>query len=362
MKSAKGSAILFVIIPVIILIAVFGFFYLQVKSKGGGLADMFSAISTLTQKPGPIDAPKEKVNIYKGFWMPCGFMSDSCQSLMGANQLKDAGANMAALDISVSINEKGEIKNAYPMEFIEKRLSELAHRYYPKGIRMYLVGDIFYTKDLNARGGEPGPVPDEAANNPNFLKNYDNFIIEIAKLAQKYNVDAFSPMNEPDLKLGSANASAWGQKILPKIREVYQGKIIAKEAAAPLLGGGPRPEKNWDINFRGYDAIGVDPTCSGRPEAECRELIKGLLSKVQALAIRDGVESIMFTELGVWGGNVKAMDEEIKVENHRVLFEEGQNILKGFFVLDPPTDLDRGLKGTKTLQEVKLWFTQKLPN
>lgn len=326
------------------------------------MADIPSMISLLGSKASPIDAPKEKVNIYKGFWMPCGFMSDACQSMMGANDLVDVGANTAALDVSVSINDKGEIKNAFPMDFVEKRLSELAHRYYPKGIRIYLVGDIFYTKDLNARGGEPGPVPDEVAADPNFLKQYDDFIIEIAKLSEKYHVEMFSPMNEPDLKLGSVNASAWGQKILPKIREVYKGKIIAKEAAAPLLGGGPRPEKNWDINFRGYDAIGVDPTCSGRPEAECRVLIKNLLSQIQSLANRDAIGSIMFTEFGVWGGNLKEMSEDQKLVGHRVLFEEGQNILKGFIVLDPPSDLDRGLKGTKTLQEVKLWFTQKIPN
>lgn len=363
MRTAQGSVPLIILIPLVIIVLLFAVFYFFVGSRGGSIADIPSMISLLGSKASPIDAPKEKVNIYKGFWMPCGFMSDGCQSLMGANQLKDAGANTAALDISVSINDKGELNNAFPMDFIEKRMSALAHRYYPEGIRIYIVGDIFYTKDLNAKGGEPGPVPDEVASNPNFLKNYDNFIIEIANLSEKYHVEMFSPMNEPDMKLGSANASAWGQQILPKIRQVYKGKIIAKEAAGPLLGGGgPRPEKNWDINFKGYDVIGVDPTCSDRPETECREMIKSLLSKVQSLANRDGIGSIMFTEFGVWGRNTRSISEDQKVVNHRVLFEEGQNVLKGFLVLDPPSDLDRGLKGTKTLQEVKLWFTQKLPN
>ncbi len=315
-----------------------------------GVKDEESGQQTNEKIPEP---PKGEVAVYKGFWMPCGFYYDhKSQSMSDPRDLKDARANIASIAPNVRINSKGEVKFDAPFDYVEQSLAYWAKNYYENGIRISLVIEVSYQEDLNSRpNGEPKPVPRNIAGRPGFLDEYNKIAVKIAQLAEKYRVEMFSPMNEPDLKLGEATASAWGQAILPEIKKYYHGKILWKAAGSDA--------KQAAIDFSGYDIIGFDPTPGGGNPAASLALYPSQLRKMielaQARAKKYNVPAVMITEFGVWGGAL-AFSEENKMLAHRIVFEEGQGKVAGFIALDPPPDLDRGLKGTASLAEIKKWF------
>lgn len=301
------------------------------------------------------EAPKEKITVYKGFWMPCSFMEDSCQALNDAKFLKTTGTNIIGIAPNIKINSKGEI-SSFPIDFIEKRISDYAQKYYPEGIRIFISPTLDFAEDLNSRSkGEPRSLPAGLANKSGFMDKYNALIEEVAKLAEKYHIEMFSPMNEPDMQLGTKVSSSWGQEILPKIKKQYKGKVLWKAGLAETAGK--------EISFKGYDVLGLDFSAPGGPETESlnsyRNIVKQIVNQGLAWAKRDGVKEVAFTEFGAWGGAIQ-YTEAGKVTAHKVVFEEGQGKINGFIVLDPPPDLgDRSLKGSKTLDEIISWF-QKL--
>lgn len=297
--------------------------------------------------------PSGTVSVYKGFWMPSGFYFDrKSQSMSDPQDLEDAGANIASIAPNVKINSRGEVKFDAPFNYVEESMDHWARTYYENNIRISLTIEVFYQDEfVEGQSGEPKPIPRAIASQPGFLDEYNKIVVDVAKLAEKYQVEMFSPMNEPDLKLGEATASAWGQKILPEIKKYYKGKILWKAA-----GSGAAQSV---IDFSGYDIIGFDPTPGGGDPAvslaSYHTQLQEMITLAKARAVKYNVPEVMITEFGVWGGAL-AFSEENKMLAHRIVFEEGQGKVSGFIALDPPSDLDRGLKGTLSLEEIKKWF------
>lgn len=296
--------------------------------------------------------PAGKVSVYKGFWMPASFYPDyNGQSMSDPEVLKGAGANIASIAVTPEINNKGEVRFEAPFDYIEQSLAYWAEKYYAAGIRLSLTLEPRYEEVFVQGGAEPQPIPSNLASQPHFLDQYDLIVEKMAKLAEKYQVEIFSPMNEPDLKLGEETANQWAQDILPIVKQHYSGKVLWKSAGGAF--------DKYDTNFKGYDIIGFDPSPGGGPfeqsMATFRIALNNLLTIAQSRAARDNVPEIMVTEFGCWGGAVNFTEEQ-KVLAHRAVFEEAQGKVSGFFALDPPPDLDRGLKGTQTLEEITRWF------
>jgi hypothetical protein len=300
--------------------------------------------------------PAGEVSVYKGFWMPCAFLSDTCQPMSDLRLLKGTGANIVAIGPTVKINSRGETRFDVPKEYVEIRMAELAKKYYAEGIRIHLVIEVNYEKEfLTGPTGEPRPIPPEIASQPQFLDNYNLVVADMAKLAEKYQVEIFSPMNEPDLKLGPVIASAWGQEILPTVKDAYHGKVLYKAAFLDQDMDQPR------LDLRGYDAVGIDISPGGGDE---QEVLRGYpdevarkFATVSGWAAQDNVTEVMFTEFGTWGGAAR-FSEKGKATAHRIVFEQGNGKVKGFMVLDPPPDLDRPITSTKSLDVVTEWFAR----
>lgn len=351
-----------IILIIVVILGACGFFSYKYFLKGEApfgqnLGEKQSAPSDSQTNETLPQAPQGSVSVYKGFWMPCGFFPDyKCQTMSSPEDLMSAGANIASIAPNVKINSRGEVKFDTPADYIEQSLAYWAKKYYENNIRISLAIEVTYQDEFTeGPSGEPQPIPRDISSNPDFLTKYNEIVADIAKLAEKYQVEIFSPMNEPDLKLGEKTANTWAQEILPIIKQNYSGKILWKAAGGAL--------DKYDTDFKGYDIIGFDPSPGGGPFEQSmtnyRQVLNNLLSIAQSRATRDNVSEIMVTEFGVWGGAL-SFTEEQKVLAHRMVFEIAQGKVSGFFVLDPPTDLDRGLKGTQTLQEIKTWFNEKL--
>ncbi len=312
------------------------------------------SLETLKPKVKP---PSEKISVYKGFWLPCSFMDSSCQPMNDTKILRATGVNIVGIAPNIRINDKGEI-NAFPLDYYDQRLNEITAQYYQAGIRVFMSPELDYTTDLNSRSqGEPRLIPKEIAATPGFMDKYDSLIEDLAKLAQKYQFEFFSPLNEADMKLGTTVASSWGQKILPKIKNNYKGKVLWKVG----LGVGPQIQQ---IDFKGYDILGIDFTAPGGVETQSLSsfptIVKGAVENAKKAAKRDAVPEVILAEVGVWGGAL-SFSEEGKVKVHQIIFEQGKNNVAGFIILDPPRDLGGWtIKNSESQEEIKLWFNQKL--
>jgi len=298
--------------------------------------------------------PSDTVSVYKGFWMPVAFMSDTEHTMSDVNTLKDVGANIVGLGPTVKININGEVKYAEPFssDNIEQQLATLVKKYYEVGIRIHLVIELFYEEEFTRGGGEPKPIPIAVATKEGFLDKYNLIVEDMALLAEKYRVEMFSPMNEPDYKLGAKTSSEWGQKILPIVRKNYNGKVVFKGSLAHDLDD--------DINFKGYDAIGFSISPEGRGIEGYEQKAVSIIQKILGWVERDDVPGVIATEFGVWGG-ASGFDENTKITAHKIIFEQGQGKLKGFIVFDPPSDQGWSLKQSPNLlEEIKKEFTEIL--
>ena len=185
-----------------------------------------------------------------------------------------------------------------------------------------------------------------------FLDKYNLIVEDVSRLAEKYQVEMFSPMNEPDYKIGAKTSSEWGQKILPIVRKNYNGKVVFKGSLAH--------DSEDDINFKGYDSIGFSISPEGRGIEGYEQRAVSVMQKILGWAERDNVPEVIVTEFGVWGG-ASGFDEDTKITAHKIIFEQGQGKLKGFIVFDPPSDQGWSLKqNPKLLEEIKIWFKEKL--
>lgn len=302
-----------------------------------------------------LSLPTGNVDIYKGFWMPCLFQEDDCQSLSDASLLKEVGANIVSFGPTIKLNAQGKAKLTVSEDFLEERLLELARRYYPAGIRIHLVIIPFYEPEFQEKSaGETPPIPSQIVSQSGFLNEYSALVQKMAILAEKYKVEIFSPMNEPDYLLGDQIATAWSQQILPIVKQYFSGIVLYKAAFAT--------QPNHNFLFKGYNAIGIDlsPGNASPTLTDYEKTLTATIDRALALAKRDKVPRVFFTQFGAWGPAAK-WSEEDKMLAHRLVFEKGQGKINGFLAFDPPSVLDRGLKDTPALAEIKTWFKEKLP-
>jgi len=88
----------------------------------------------------------------------------------------------------------------------------------------------------------------------NFLKTAKNISIELAKFAQKNNVEIYAVWNELGLSIhklpNSTNiTNEWLQEVREETKKIYKGVLITKE--------GVQLDLYESYNFSGYDCIGI---------------------------------------------------------------------------------------------------------
>ncbi len=299
--------------------------------------------------------PTTEIKIYKGFWMPAAFYyGQSSHTMTDISEAKNSGANIISIGVPVEINSKGEVR--YPtffgnnLEGIEKALNKISADYYSVGIKLSLAIEPTYMAEFsNMPSGEPQPFPTEMASKEGFLRQYNQIAEEISILAEKYHVEMFSPMNEPDRKLGIKLSSQWGQEILPIIKKNYHGKIVFK---------GDLNKDSGEINFKGYDAIGFSSSPGGQGLQGYEQEVKDEIDRVISWSARDAVPQVIATEFGCWGG-ASRLDDQTKAQAYKTVFDQAKGKINGFIAFDPPSDQGWSLKNSpQTLGEIKNRFKE----
>jgi len=184
------------------------------------------------------------------------------------------------------------------------------------------------TCSLLTAGGEPGSIPSSILNK--VLENYESVVIDLAIIAEEEGADVFSPMAEPDLKMGSATkASKWSQDMLPKIKEVYSGKLLWRGDFHNAYEGSSK-----QVDFSGFDIIGFTTLPGGPGAANIPNVIAGNIDALTKWAEEDGVEEVWISEFGI---SVDSPQSEAgKAKSYQEMFEAAAGKLDGYLLTDIP--------------------------
>ncbi len=304
---------------------------------------------------------KEEV-IYKGIWDPVLGLEDEDYLASNAQKLKGLGINtifIAALP-PIAEPEFERLEEIFSPELVERvkevipnekefliETIQTAHR---NGFRVALtVGDPPVKENVDM----------EALN----LR-----IVEVAKIAEEYDVELFSPLNEPEMIFsGTRNVGPWRQEILHKVKEVYHGDITWNGA----FPGFPDKEsiaKTADQppgDFAGYDYIGFGTMLmSTQTLDKFAERVEGAMDFMLAKAERDGVKGVMITEFGVLMNG--SWSEEEVARAYEIVLEKGKDRgVAGYFAfrfdfleVDLPGLFIK--ENLKTQEVIKKYFTEIL--
>jgi len=182
---------------------------------------------------------------------------------------------------------------------------------------------------LITAGGEPGPISGSV---DKVLDNYELVVIELAKIAEEEGADIFAPMKETDFIIGSTTkASKWSQDILPKIKEVYSGKIVWRGDFHDAYKSSSK-----QVDFSGYDIIGFTTLSgdSGTSNSNLENIITGNIDALTEWAEKDGVKEVWITEFSI--STKSSQSEEEKAKAHQIMFEAAEDKLDGYLIDDTP--------------------------
>lgn len=306
------------------------------------------------QKPrwnGPIpNPPKEKITFYKGLWAGNLFYPEERTGLVYDSKVyREWGVNILNIAPGFEINSKGEIR--YPIDYptyedIDARIGELAEKYYKANIHLTMTVIVHYKENFiqGEWAGAPIEIPKEIVGQKGYLDKFSKVVEDMAKIAQKYHIEMFAPMNEPENIFGVKVASFWNQEILLKVRKNYQGKIFYK--------GDLHKGEGEDLNFKGYDVLGIMPYPPDPLTIDAlRKIIDSNMDKALVWAKRDGVPQVVVAELGFKGEN-----EMWPAENIGIVLEEGRKKLNGVYLSNPMPAVLKTTNGEQIIGEMKRWF------
>ena len=170
--------------------------------------------------------------------------------------LQSINVNAVSMLLGYVVSGNGDIN---PLPFSFSLAKYHIKRFHDAGMTVSLI-PIFISRLFLF-----GPLPDSIIQKENFWKNLENKTIEAAKFAEKENVEIFFSSNELELVLGWKRALNFSREILPKLREVFSGKIGWQGWLRGLVdmdvfnaNGTVRLKVPIDkFNFTGYDMYGM---------------------------------------------------------------------------------------------------------
>jgi hypothetical protein len=323
--------------------------------RPGGAQDFGGPPTQRARWSGPVPTPPQnKITYYKGLWGAWFYPEEYTGLKLEPEKYVPWGVNIVMIQPGFEINKRGQVR--YPPDFptyedLDARIGELATKFYEANIHVGLTPGLTYKEEFSSGqkgelwAGEPQPFPKEIVEKPGYLDEYNQVVEDMAKIAEKYHVEMYSPMGEPDGIFGMNVAPAWTQKVVPLIRKHYTGKLYYKGDLHS--GQGDR------MNFKGYDVLGfvTNPVSFDAPMEETRKSYDADMERALAWAKRDGVPEVVMSEYGYLGDN--KMESAARIG---LVLEEGSKKLNGIFLSEPIPAVFETNQGNQIVREIKKWF------
>ena len=250
----------------------------------------------------------------RGAW---GSRIDELRSyLVNAEKLRNAGFDTVMLGVDIVFDpETGEAKSLGDEAFIFY-LQALKRA----GFRVILMPNPMHP-NLDMGKGYEWDEPDPAAGyhrSYELIRKLDSVVIKWARIAEEYKADGFAPLNEPYKLVRDYNdAGKWLQQILPQIKKVYTGKVIAVDTMYDLGQGMSMP---YPYDYSGYDLILGGPPAGRKDMANWKEMINVYINKGVEYVRQYKLEGFGLYEWGGYTGGV--WYEEGLADSGQVLTQE----------------------------------------
>ena len=172
------------------------------------------------------------------------------------------------------------------------------------GFRVIIMPNPMHPNLDMGKGYEWEEVDPKAAYHRSYelLKKFDAVVIKWAKIAEEYKADGFAPLNEPYKLVRDYNdASRWLQEILPEIKKVYTGKVMAVDTMHDI---GPGRSIPYPYDYSGYDIILGGPPAGRKDIADWEKMIKVYIDKGVEYTEQYNLEGFGLYEWGAYTGGV----------------------------------------------------------
>lgn len=249
------------------------------------------------KKPFHLDISPYPV-FHRGAW--ASRLDEARSYLLNAGKLREAGFDTILLGVDIVFDpETGDARSIGDNIFIFY-LQALKRA----GFRVILIPNPMHP-NLDMGKGYEWEVPDPDAHyhrGYELIKKLDPVVIKWAEIAEEYHVYGFSPLNEPyKLVRDYKDASRWLQEILPQVKEIYSGKVIAVDT---MYSSEPGRSIPFPYDYRGYDLILGGPP-SGRSHIEdWEQMLKGYLQKGNEYVQTYNLKGFGLYEWGAYTGGV----------------------------------------------------------
>ncbi len=244
---------------------------------------------------------------YRGAW--ASRIDEARSYLFNADKLRKAGCDTIMLGIDIVFNPEGGRPESLGDEAFIFYLQALKQA----GFRIILVPNPMHPNlDMGLGYEWESPGADAAYHRSyELLKKFDEVVIKWARIAEEYGVDGFAPLNEPGKLVWDFNdASRWLQEILPEIKQVYSGQVIAVDTMYDLGQGLSMP---YPYDYSGYDLILGGPPAGRKDVANWEEMINVFINEGISLSREFKMDGFGLYEWGGYTGGV--WYEDIQMAN-----------------------------------------------
>jgi len=263
--------------------------------------------------------------------------SENCMYFLDSDEikeLKELNVNGIRICPLYSILPDGDLKEDVP-EFLVVSLIRKAHQ---AGLAVFL--------EVNFAGppgdGEFGGFPH--LTEPIFVEKIYDVASYWAKIAEKENVEFYSPLNEPNLVFADKNLLNQWVKKSQDLRSFFSGNLVLKLAD---IG----PENIGDIS--GYDYLAFDIMWAGARYDELRNHLNIAVNKTDNLKEKYNLKGFFFGELGAERSMVS---KDVQAEIFKTIFQETWGKVDGYCFLGW-SDLEFKFKDNEAAKEViKNWY------
>ena len=214
-------------------------------------------------------------------------------SFKDAKAIKETGSTTVGFGLTIFIDKKGKLafgKDGGPqleqwLCLVGSALKEANDN----GLATYLaINPQIMTK---TRGVEKSILTGKQREV--FLKELENILPMLSKFAERHGVKYFTPLAEPEKRVGPKLAVSWMPKGLKIIKPYYNGLTVWQTADDYYKGKFPK--------FKGYDMVGLVVLIGGSNLSEINQYYserKKELSKLHKALIASGINKFFVAEFG----------------------------------------------------------------
>ena len=259
---------------------------------------------------------------YRGAW--ASRIDEARSYLVNADKLRQAGVDTIMLGVDIVFD---------PDTSVPKSLGDDAFIFYLQalkkaGFRIILVPNPMHP-NLDMGEGYEWDEPDPAAayyRSPELIRKFNTVTTKWAKIAEQYQADGFAPLNEPYKLVWEYDAAGkWLHEILPKIKALYQGTVIAIDTMYDLEPGINIP---YPYDYSGYDLVLGGPPAGSKDAKSWEAMTQAYINKGIEYVRQYKLKGFGLYEWGGYTGEVWYEDAQLEIFDRILSEEQARQILE----------------------------------